>query len=125
MMPDVNIFYGPEIILISFINLIFTETETEMRYKLRSHKQHARCTEPRPGSGDCQEDAGPASSQVRRKQKTSEQRGATSDNVFLGQKLSVFSLPQDMVLMIVEFLDVESALSFLRTSKVRDSIKLR
>ena len=92
-----------------------------MRYKLRSHKAHARCTEPRPGSGDCQEDtAGPASSQVRRKQKTAEQtRGAgASDNVFTGQKVSIFSLPQDMVLMIVEFLDVESALSFLRTSKV-------
>ena len=93
-----------------------------MRYKLRSHKQHARCTEPRPGGGDCQEEAGPASSQVRRKQKTSEQSKASpsgaSDNVFLGQKLTIFSLPQDMVLMIVEFLDVESALSFLRTSKV-------
>ena len=91
-----------------------------MRYKLRSHKAHARCTEPRPGSGDCQEEAaGPASSQVRRKQKTAEQtRGASDNNVFTGQKISIFSLPQDMVLMIVEFLDVESALSFLRTSKV-------
>ena len=62
-----------------------------MRYKLRSHKAHARCTEPRPGSGDCQEEAaGPTSSQVRRKQKTSEQtRGASDSNVFTGQKISI------------------------------------
>ena len=96
-----------------------------MRYKLRSHKQHARCTEPRPG-GDSLEDSGPGgpgTSQVRRRQKTSEQNraspGGAAKDVFLGQKLNIFSLPQDMVLMIVEFLDVESALSFLRTSKVR------
>ena len=59
----------------------------------------------------------------RRRQKTSEQNraspGGAAKDVFLGQKLNIFSLPQDMVLMIVEFLDVESALSFLRTSKVR------
>ena len=92
---------------------------TEMRYKLRSHKQHARFKEPRQG-GDCPEDPGPSSGHVRRKQKTSEQTKASpsSENLFMGKKLTIFSLPQDMVLMIVEFLDVESALSFLRTSKV-------
>ena len=92
-----------------------------MRYKLRSHKQHARFKEPRPG-GDCPEDPGPSSGHVRRKQKSSEQTKASpsSENVFMGKKLTIFSLPQDMVLMIVEFLDVESALSFLRTSKVQN-----
>ena len=76
-----------------------------------------------PGGQRAGGPGGPGTSQVRRRQKTSEQNraspGGAAKDVFLGQKLNIFSLPQDMVLMIVEFLDVESALSFLRTSKVR------
>ena len=98
-----------------------------MRYKLRSYKQHARCTEPRP-SPECQEaedDPGPGSLVVRRRQKnvskTDDRLGAggLGSDVVMGLKMTLCPLPQDVILMIVEMLDVDSALAFLRISKVR------
>ena len=97
-----------------------------MRYKLRSYKQHARCTEPRP-SPECQEaedDPGPSSLVVRRKQKNVSKTddrlgsGGSGSDVVMGLKMTLCSLPQDVILMIVEMLDVDSALAFLRISKV-------
>ena len=48
--------------------------------------------------------------------KTQERMGCSSDFP-LAQKLTLYSLPQDVILMIVDMLDVESCLSLLRTSR--------
>ena len=81
-----------------------------MRYKLRSSKQPPRCTEPSQprGSNECPagqpEIAGGAN--LRRRKtlvKTSESAGAAG---LTGHKLTVFSLSQDVVLMVVELLDL-------------------
>ena len=71
-----------------------------------------RCTEPRT-SLDC-----PAGSEppVRRKKTTSKSPEQNSETL-MGQKVGFLSLPQEVILMIVEFLDVDSILSLLRTSK--------
>ena len=60
---------------------------------------------------------------MRRKQKSAGKTetgpgpGGAATDVLMGQKLTLFSLPQDVILMIVEMLDVESALAFLRTAR--------
>ena len=96
-----------------------------MRYKLRSHKQ-VRCTEPRsspecPGSTDPGGSAG-GSGTVRRKKTSNKSPDQQSPDSLLGQKVGFLSMPQEVVLMIVDLLDVESILSLLRTSTVLHSL---
>ena len=86
-----------------------------MRYKLRSSKQPPRCTEPRGGS-DCPP-APPAlgaASNLRRRRTLVKNNEAAGVPELTGEKLTIFSLPQEVVLMVVELLDMESALAFLR-----------
>ena len=76
---------------------------------------------------ECQEaedEPGSSGLLVRRKQKNVSKTddrlgpGGAGSDVVMGLKMTLCSLPQDVILMIVEMLDVDSALAFLRTSKV-------
>ena len=72
-----------------------------MRYKLRSSKQPPRCTEPRGGS-DCTPAApalGAAANLRRRRTLVKNNEGAGLAGI-TGEKLTIFSLPQEVVLMV-------------------------
>jgi len=95
-----------------------------MRYKLRSSKQPPRCTEPRGSVSDCGSPAiietapGPSvASNLRRRKALVKNIEGSGVSGLIGQKLTIYSLPQEIVLIVVEMLDMESALAFLRCCK--------
>ena len=86
-----------------------------MRYNLRSHKQ-VRCSEPR-SSPECPGGSASGSGIVRRKKTSTKSTNLQTPDLLLGQKVGFHSMQQEVVLMIVDMLDVDSILSLLRTSK--------
>jgi len=94
-----------------------------MRYKLRSSKQPPRGHDPSRGGGDQREekDEGEPRTKIRKtggqlhRRKTlpkPTEEGKVA--VKSGPLLSVLCLPQDVILMVVDLLDLDSSLSFLR-----------
>ena len=84
---------------------------------------HFGVQDPEQTAGGSTPDRQQLGAGVRRKQKSAGKTetgpgpGGAATDVLMGQKLTLFSLPQDVILMIVEMLDVESALAFLRTAR--------
>jgi len=99
-----------------------------MRYKLRSSKQLPRAHEPRGSSSDYhseggkeEADDGEPSTKIRklhrRKTLCKSSDESKGGSVKTGPLLSVFCLPQDVILLVVELLDLDSSLAFLRSCR--------
>lgn len=109
-----------------------------MRYKLRSSKQPPRVHEPRGSSSDyhsdCQEPGatsegsseGEPCAKLRKtglhRRKTLSNKNIEYENkpkTSLGEssQLNIFALPQDVILLVIDLLDLDSSLCFLRCCK--------
>jgi len=97
----------------------------KMRYKLRSSKQPPRGHVP-PEAKEERDEGEPSckmrkTSQLHRRKtlpKPAEDgRSSTASSVRQGPQLTMMCLPQDVILLVVDLLDLDSSLAFLRSCK--------